>query len=127
MRHCRDTAAVYRQLGIEADLTKLEAGQKEYTSHRRVFDGATNLLKALIAPEDMTDKQVKKVATLKKVRYQKEEYKIDMENAESDNQSKRRRRDHIEKKNKLGITCTEDKRKGNGKGGKNVTANLKNV
>ena len=83
--------------------------------------------KALIAPEDMTDpdKQVKKVATLKKVRYQKEEYKVDMGNAESDNQSKRRRRDHIEKKNKLGIT--EDKRKGDGKGGKNVTANLKNV
>lgn len=123
MRHCRDTAAVYWQLGIDADLTKLEAGQKEYTSHRRVFDGATNLLKALSAPEDMTEKQLQRVATLKKVRSQQEEHKIDISNAESDFQSKKRRRDHIEKKNKLGIT--EDKRKGNGKGGKNVTANLK--
>ena len=63
MRHRRDTAAVYRQLGIEADLTKLEAGQQEYKGHRRVFDGATNVLKALTAPEDMTDKQLRKVAT----------------------------------------------------------------
>ena len=73
--------------------------------------------------EDMTEKQLKRVATLKKVRSQQEEHKIDISNAESDFQSKKRRRDHIEKKNKLGIT--EDKRKGNGKGGKNVTANLK--
>ena len=124
MRHCRDTAAVYRQLGIEADLTKLESGQQEYTSHRRVFDGATNLLKALTAPEDMTDKQLSKVATLKKVRDQKEEHKKDMKNAEDDSLSKRRRRDHIKRKDKLGIT--EDKRKGNGQGGKNVTANLTN-
>ena len=125
MRHCRDTAAVYRQLGIDADLTKLEAGQKKYTSHRRVFDGATNLMKVLIAPEHMTDKQVKKVVTLKKACYQKEEHRIDMENAESGNQSKRRRRDHIEKKNKLEIT--KDKRKGDGKGGNHVTANRKHV
>ena len=33
MRHCRDTTAVYRQLGIEAGLTKLEAGQKELRKH----------------------------------------------------------------------------------------------
>jgi hypothetical protein len=114
---------VYRQLGIEADLTKLEAGQKEYTSHRRVFDGATNLLKALCAPEDMTEKQLKRVATLKKVRSQQEEHKIDMANAEADFQSKKRRRDHIEKKIKLKMI--EDKRKGNGKGGENVKKNLR--
>ena len=62
---------------------------------------------------------------MKKVRYQKEKHKIYMENVESDNQLKRKRRDHIEKTNKLGIT--EVKRKGRDNGGKNVTANLKIV
>ena len=87
MRYCRDTAAVYRQLGIEADLTKLEGGQQEYKGHRRVFDGATNLLKATVAPEEMTDKQLNKVETLKKVRVQKVEHDRDIKNAELDSKS----------------------------------------
>ena len=124
MRYCRDTSAVYRHLGVEADLTKLEGGQKEYKGHRRVFDGATNLLKAAVTPEEMTDKQLKTVATLKKVRVQKDEHKQDKQNAESDYKAKINRRDHRKKKRKLGIT--EDKRKGNGKGGENVLRNNKN-
>ena len=49
---------------------------------------------------------------MKKARVQKAEHKIDMTNALSDSLSKRRRRDREEKKNKLGITEVEDKRKG---------------
>ena len=124
MRHCRDTCAVYRQLGVEADLTKLEAGQKEYKGHRRVFGGATNVLKAVVMIEDMTEAQIKKVNTVRKVRVQKEEKDADLERGKQENLSKGRRRDHIEHKKKNNVT--EDKRKGNGKGGENVQNNLKN-
>ena len=124
MRHCRDTCAVYRQLGVEADLTKLEAGQKEYKGHRRVVDGATNVLKAAVMIEDMTEAQIKKVNTVRKVRVQKEEKDADLERGKQENLSKRRRRDHIEHKKKNNVI--EDKRKGNGKGGENVQHNLKN-
>ena len=58
MKYCRDTCAVYQDLGKEADLSKLEGGQKEYNSHRRVFDGATNLLKAEVRLVEMTEKQL---------------------------------------------------------------------
>ena len=121
MRHCRDTCAVYRDLGKEADLTQLEDGQKEYTSHRRVFDGATNMLKAAVRPEDMTEKQLMKVSAMKKTAVQKKEKDIDMRHAIEDNLSKRRRRDHEQAKQKKGITI--DKRKFNGKGGKNEVNN----
>ena len=117
MRHCRDTCAVYRELGKEADLTQLEAGQKKYTSHRRVFDNAANVLKAIVQGSDLSEKQLKQVATLKKAKMQKEEKAADMDNAEQENLSKRRRRDHNERKAKKGITV--DKRGCNGKGGKN--------
>ena len=51
----------------------------------------------LSALEDMTEKQLQRViSTLKKVRSQQEEHKIDISNAESDFQSKKRRRDHRE-------------------------------
>ena len=114
---------MYRHLGVEADLTQLEGGQKGYKGHKRVFDGATNLLKASVAPDDMTENQLKKVTILKKVRVQKDEHQRDMANEESDSKAKMNRRDHQKRKVRLGIT--EDKRKGNGKGGKNVMNNLK--
>jgi hypothetical protein len=117
MRYCRDTCAVYRKLGEDADLTKLESGQIEYKSHRRVFDGATNLLKAEVAPEAMTVKQLKDLNTLKKVRAQKAEKAVDMQAALNDHNSKKRRRDHQEKRLKLGYII--DKRKDNGPTGKN--------
>jgi len=122
MRHCRDTCAVYRDLGNEADLTELEEGRNEYTSHRRVFDGATNMLKAAVCPEGMTEKQFKKVSAMKKKAVQKKEKVIDMMHSKEDNLSKyRRRRDYEETKTEKGIII--DKRKFNSKGGRNEVNN----
>jgi hypothetical protein len=120
--HCRDTCAVYRQLGVEADLTKLEAGQKEYKSHRRVFDCATDMLKAEVAAADMTEKQLKKVSIRGKVRVQQVEKANAIIAFEAEIKAKRARRDHQAKMIKLGRSCISsgtDKRKHNGKGGLN--------
>jgi electron transfer flavoprotein alpha subunit len=112
MRHCRDTCAVYTHLGEEADLTQLESGQREYKGHRRVFDGATNLITAAVAPESLTEKQMKAVNALKKLRAQKIEKAAAMKEAEENFQSLKRRRDHQEKRNKDPDVI--DKRKFNG-------------
>jgi hypothetical protein len=111
MRHCRDTCAVYRELGLVADLTKLQSGQHEYKSHRRVFDGATNMLRSLVAPEGMTEKQAKKAATMQKRKVQQIEKESDMKRCLDEFNSKKRRRDHNSKKSNDWV----DKRKFNNK------------
>ena len=75
-RHCRDTMRAYMVIGNKEDmcLNEVTAMEKQYKSHRRVFDSVTNEI-LLAADMPRTAQQIKIAARTAKARKQKEERK----------------------------------------------------